>query len=360
MRIAAGTCFALFAYEVGFGIDLGAAEQRITAQREALRQKRRAPRYFEFHPAPLRVTQQGEAVALGRWRSAEVAEIVLHNFGAVSVAYRIPLECDFGDLVELSETLYDHGELLADSRRRVERVCEAVRPAIDRPALAEMVETYAVFEIARLEPPCAPAELQAGQAATFARILRSERGALSADEVADATGMRIAYSDDDLAVIDWDGALLVGRELDDVRAVLEFANVELLEMRHLDQRLDDALDETYRGLARSAGRRSWFPGASRAELRRVAELQVDGAILFEGVNNALKLLGDQYLARVYRLVSARFHLGEWDASILRKLDTLESIYQKLSDAAGARRLEFLEWIVIALIAIEVVMGLWPG
>ena len=35
MRIAAGTCFALFAYEVGFGIDLRAAEQRITAQREA-------------------------------------------------------------------------------------------------------------------------------------------------------------------------------------------------------------------------------------------------------------------------------------------------------------------------------------
>jgi len=28
-----------------------------------------------------------------------------------------------------------------------------------------------------------------------------------------------------------------------------------------------------------------------------AQWQVDSAILFEGVNNALKLLGDQYLAR---------------------------------------------------------------
>ena len=39
-------------------------------------------------------------------------------------------------------------------------------------------------------------------------------------------------------------------------------------------------------------------------------MQVESAVLFEGVNNALKLLGDQYLARVYRLASQRFHLEE--------------------------------------------------
>jgi hypothetical protein len=47
-----------------------------------------------------------------------------------------------------------------------------------------------------------------------------------------------------------------------------------------------------------------------ADLHRVAQMQVDSAMLFEGVNNALKLLGDQYLARVYRLASQRFHLEE--------------------------------------------------
>jgi uncharacterized Rmd1/YagE family protein len=74
------------------------------------------------------------------------------------------------------------------------------------------------------------------------------------------------------------------------------------------------------------------------------------------VNNALKLLGDQYLARVYRLASQRFHLSEWDASILRKLQTLESIYEKVSDQAASYRMEILEWIIILLIAFEIV---WP-
>src|SRR5439155_1339973 len=91
----------------------------------------------------------------------------------------------------------------------------------------------------------------------------------------------------------------------------------------------------------------------------IGQLQVDNAVLFEGVNNALKLLGDQYLARVYRLVSDRFHLAEWDASILRKLQSLESIYQKLSDEAANRRTETLEWIVIVLIAVEILIPFVP-
>jgi uncharacterized Rmd1/YagE family protein len=77
------------------------------------------------------------------------------------------------------------------------------------------------------------------------------------------------------------------------------------------------------------------------------------------VTNTLKLLGDQYLARVYRLVSQRFHLEEWDASILRKLETLESIYGKMSDRAGTRRMELLEWIIIVLITISIAVSFIP-
>jgi len=84
---------------------------------------------------------------------------------------------------------------------------------------------------------------------------------------------------------------------------------------------------------------------------------VDNAVLFEGVNNTLKLIGDQYLARFYRVVNRRFHLGEWDASILRKLQTLESIYEKISVQASNRRMELLEWVIIFLIAFSIVLEL---
>jgi uncharacterized Rmd1/YagE family protein len=80
-------------------------------------------------------------------------------------------------------------------------------------------------------------------------------------------------------------------------------------------------------------------------------------VLFERVTNALKLIGDQSLSRLYRLVSDRLHLADWDAGIARKLGTVEGIYGKLGDRAAARRLEALEWIVILLIAFEIVLSL---
>jgi len=87
---------------------------------------------------------------------------------------------------------------------------------------------------------------------------------------------------------------------------------------------------------------------------------VDSAVLFERVNNTLKLLGDQHLARVYRLASQRFHLSDWDGAILRKLETLDSVYGKMSDRAATWRMEALEWIIIILIAVSIAIPFLGG
>ena len=56
LNIDRGMCYVLFAYNVGRGLDLDAAERRITAikERSRIKHKRRAPSYFDFSPAPLR------------------------------------------------------------------------------------------------------------------------------------------------------------------------------------------------------------------------------------------------------------------------------------------------------------------
>jgi hypothetical protein len=352
-----GVCHALFAYEAGFSIDLDRAQEHITTlkERASIRHKRRTPSYFEYRPPPLRVMLEGQPVAVGRRQTATSVDALVYDFGAISVRYAIELDGGFDELIALSEALYENERLLEDSRRRVERIVADIEPAIARPRIASFVEPYAIFQIEELATPVSPATLLANGALELAQLLRSERTPLSREEVADALAHRISFRPDDLALIDWDAALVFDCDAEDIRDVLEFANVELLEMRYLDQRLDDSLDEAYEALSRQAWRGFWIPGAFRADLRRIGRLQVDSALLFEGVNNALKLLGDQYLARVYRLVSERFHLAEWDASILRKLETLESIYQKMSDFSSTRRMEVLEWVIIVLIAASIVL-----
>ena len=47
-------------------------------------------------------------------------DLLLYDFGALSVSYTIPLRGSFGDLLTLSESLYDNATLLADSRQAAE------------------------------------------------------------------------------------------------------------------------------------------------------------------------------------------------------------------------------------------------
>ncbi|HXL05818.1 MAG TPA: hypothetical protein VN964_02745, partial [Gemmatimonadales bacterium] len=183
---------------------------------------------------------------------------------------------------------------------------------------------------------------------------------LSQQEIADATSSRLSFGPDDATFIDTDVTLLFDPEGEDVRAVIEFANTQLLEMRYLDQQLDDALERAYGLLSKRRWSALRVPSLYGSDLRELAQLQLDAAILFEQVTNALKLIGEQYLTRVYGLASRRFHLAEWDVSITRKLQTIDSIYSRMADRAATRRLEMLEWIIIVLFTISIVVSLGPA
>jgi hypothetical protein len=359
LLITKGTCYALFAYDIGLSINLTEAERRITAntERGRLRHKARAPQYFDYRPAPLRLVQEGGVFAVGLYQSSPTVEVMVYDFGAVTITYRFPLDGPFEHLLDLSELLYENEQLRAESRTRVDQLVQVLSPAVERPRIVDEVEDYLIFSIDSYHP-AARAPLWLSEETHLARILRAERTPLSSQETADALACRISFGLDDAAIIDWNAAVLFGKEMDDVRAVLEFANVELLEMRMLDEQLDRALDQAYEALSRKPRLLS-LPGSHDKDTTYVAQLQVDAALLFERVTNTLKLLGDQYLARVYRLVSQRFHLEAWDASILRKLQTLDSIYGKMSDRAGTRRMEYLEWIIIVLIAASIVVSFVP-
>ncbi|MGD9688708.1 MAG: hypothetical protein AB7K52_02895 [Phycisphaerales bacterium] len=376
IMVEEGVCWVMFAYDVGAGIDLEAADRQLTEPRgrDELQHQRRAPRYLQFQPAPLRIELEVERISLaaGRKATGSLAEApaegggspgpvtdskvtcTLFDFGAISVAYRVRLRCPLEGLLDVAEALYENEALLADSRRIVESLLRRLGGAIRFASIAAAVEDYVVYEVRRWECAAPIAEAVASHAQTIGGVLRAERGPMSAQELAEAMSCRIAFSPADAVVIDWNAALVFDARAEDALAVLEYANVELLELRYLDDRLDGILEQASRAVQ---GPR-WgqlLPGLGAEQRRRIANLQMDAALLFEGINNAIKLLGDQYLARLYRLTAHRLHLQDWEASILRKLQTVDGIYQKLTDAASTRRMEVLEWIIIILIAVSIVL-----
>ncbi len=362
MQIEKGTCFAIFAYDIGTAIDLDNAEHHITSTkiRGRLKRKRSAPQYFDYSPPPLRINQESDTLAIGAHYTHSTVNVVLYDFGAVSVIYSIPLEGPFSHLLPLSEALYENSLLLGESRERVNHLLNTIQDAVEKPTIASFVEDYSIFHVETTQPTFPATEVLSELSQEIAQILRCEREPLSEEEVRDSTSCHISFGMSDISFIDWNGALVYGEEMEDVCAVLEFANVELLERRFLDHQLDTALDHAYESLTKYQWTRFRWPGSFHADLRGIGQLQVEGAILFERVTNSLKLLGDQYLARVYRLTSQRFHLQGWDTGIHRKLETIESVYEKLADQTGNRRMEVLEWIIIILITISIILPFIPG
>jgi len=359
LAITIGVCHVLYTYDLGLAIDLNECDRRVTSlkQRERIKHERRAPQsYFEYESPPLRIIREAPPLTIGQASSSNSVDLLIHDFGAITVVYGFPIQGPLYRLVELSSAFYDHEALRRASRAEAEGLLESIRPAVTQPHLAEAVEDYVIFEVQSWTPALSPADLHSRFSLELAQVLRAETAQLSEQEVNDTLACRLSFGPDDLAIVDWNAAILFDADADDVRTVLELANAELLEMRFLDGQLDRALERAYQALVLQRQHRPWKLGRRlKGDLPRIARMQVDSAVLFERINNALKLFGDQYLARVYRLASQRFHVNDWDASILRKIQTLESIYQKMTDRTSSLRMELLEWIIIVLIAVSIAL-----
>src|ERR1043166_279823 len=173
--IQSGTCHPLFCFEVGYAIDLDAAERASSgAERPPLPHRERPAGPFEFRPAPLRVSEPLGETRIAPFALGPTVDLVLYDFGAASVSYTIPLGAGPAELIELSVALRGHAGLLADARRRIARRVEALGAAIQRPAIAERVEDYFIFQLREIQGRPDASALCVGNAELLARGLRAE------------------------------------------------------------------------------------------------------------------------------------------------------------------------------------------
>jgi hypothetical protein len=160
----------------------------------------------------------------------------------------------------------------------------------------------------------------------------------------------------DLTVLDWNSALVVEPSgVMDVPDVVEFALTHLIELRYYDDLLDDKLGDLYDAISRSE--RTIFRTNYARLSREASALFMDITEFIERVENSLKVIGDFYLATIFRATVGRLRLHEWEENVTRKLQLLARVSELLSAQATAHHGHLLEWIVILLIAFEIVWAL---
>ncbi len=359
--LISGTLHTYVAFDWGDEIDLDHARRLVPSEVHALPRRRRTPTSITYRPPPLHVLLPAVSLKLEILGEVEAsAGVTLFDFAAVSIHLAIPLRLRAQDLRRLAGWLADPTDLVAAACAALNPLYRRLLPAIEDPLWRDdLSEEYFVFQLPPGPPMSAPAELlRSGQESPswLASLVHLENGSLSGEEVAEALRLHLSYSPNDLFVADWAAAVLIDTDCQETLQVIEFANLQLLEFRHIDNRLDDSIAAASRLLHPLA--RTWLPfwRSYARPLRLLGELKVEANGIFERTGNALKLVGDQYLARVYRLVATRFHLETWEQNIKRKLEVTESAYQVVSDQSSKIRTEFLELIVMLLILFEVVLA----
>lgn len=360
MDILAGTLTGLFSYDVGYEIALDSFI-------DLLRPPGAQPRAGSHAPTGIRGAGRTVDLEYGTSRvrlpSGEVDATTIiraHDFGALTVMLSVPLAGPLDGLGPLTAALVRTKVMESTALDLVRHLIPATVGAITKPGFTTFVEDYYVIQVDRFDAPVAPSDIREHHRAAIALALRCEKERLAEGEAEAVFETAISYHQHDLVVTDWNAAFLYATDYPALLDVLEFLNVQLLELRYFDRRLDDRLGQFFQVAYSRPRFRTLVRNPFSKALDEVSELKVETAIVSERVANALKFIDDLYLAKVYELTAERLHLDAWRGGVESKLKVVHDIFEILNRRAATYRAEVLELTIIILIAVEIVLSLLRG
>jgi hypothetical protein len=211
--------------------------------------------------------------------------------------------------------------------------------------------------VTALEPATTAEALLAAHGDEIARLLRGESEPLSTQERDEVLRHRLSYLASDLVVPSWNGAFVYDTEPGVAGAleILEFANSQLLQFRYYDHLLDEKLKRIYGRLQVTHWYEPWIGRRYTAAARELHSVFIDVNELTDRTENALKLVGDVYAARLLGLAAARLGLGAWKDAVRDKLKTLDDIYRFAVDQTAMDRGEILEVAIVLILVFELVL-----
>ncbi|HVU07310.1 MAG TPA: hypothetical protein VHG89_02065 [Verrucomicrobiae bacterium] len=301
---------------------------------------------------------------LAKLQGAPVRLLIrIYDVGVVTVMMRAAFEIGaLAELVTLHNPKLENGESPdAVASKLCAQVCDSLKNLMVGRTEIPMPEAYTVFCFTDLDG-VKDANQWLGEHRRGVAGLLTETAPenLSETQVTEVLRIQRSFESTDLAVIDWDAALVVDLTgyVDDVLYALELANLQLEEFRVMDSRLDKYLDRAYDDLER----RPLLPffGAANKMLRHLRHFRVDVAKLADEVTHITKFFGDWHLARVYLGARDRFYLDQWRTSVEQRLAQLDKLYSVVHTEINERRMLWLEFIIVVFFAIDLVILLSVG
>jgi hypothetical protein len=357
VEIASGAIIVYRIFDVAEEFDLKRIENElIDTASSRLKLARSTGHALILRNAPLTIALGPVSLRLGTAPTNADLFARIWSYGVVSLQFRIALSADtsWQTLVTLAACVEYDSDIDEIAQRRVRDLASSLKPAAELPHEPEGMEDYVVYFVEKLRGVDEP-RLLLERVDVPALILGEPNTSLADDVRKPILQSALSYSTRDLAVIDWNSALVVDPEGSrDVPDMLEFAATHLMEFRYFDNLLDDRLEALYSQIERHHRLRSFFRNDSERLSREASSLYIEFSEHVERIENSLKFVGDFFLATVFRQATTRFQLKEWEESVIRKVNTLARTAEVLSNETNVRRSHVLEIVIIILILYEIV------
>ena len=277
------------------------------------------------------------------------------DYGVLSLQFQIPIDSgttwtgmvEWAARIEL-DTLIDDA-----ARTRTLELINMVRPALRDPHHWQEIEDYVIYFFEEITGIGKARDLV--DHADVAKLILAEPNA----EISEASRTEILsegiyqYAESDLTIIDWNSAIVIepsGKK--EVPEVIEFVLTHMMEMRYYDGLLDERLSTIYDAIEESRSR--FFSNRFSVLSREASARYIEFSEFIERVDNSFKVVGDFYLAKIFRGAGEQFRIPEWEANISRKINIFSNLSELLQGEVNATRSLWLEITIVVLISFELV------
>jgi hypothetical protein len=307
--------------------------------------------------APVRLRLGEVPVRIGDANYACEGFATAIDYGVLSISLHLPIPpgTSWSKLIELASAINASAdspdEIDAICRKKSHEVADQIHTALKNRSEWEVSEDYVLWFLEEVSGIHRASDLTT-QTDLPALILAERTDTLAAPSRNGILDYTYQYATDDLVVIDWNSAVVYEPSGQmEIADIIEFALTHLLEVRYYDDLLDRRLAELYDAAderRRSVWRRRFSNLAHDANTRFLEISEI-----MERVDNSIKVVGDYYLAVIFRAAIRRFRVLDWQQSITRKMNSLARVSELLQGEMNVRRSHALELIVILLIAFEI-------
>jgi len=296
----------------------------------------------------------------------------LFDYGKISVVFEVPIRqgTPLDEMRPVCQELYESAVLTKMAQEECATYMQRVETALRR-HVAEVdprdkeelgrsrMESFTIIFVEELDQKPLAKEVLAWSGLPKLIIGESAERPLGEKQIRDTMQHTDGYLDNDLVVIDWNSAFVLepsgSRDIPDI---LEFSRSMLLQLLVYDDQLDLELRHIYQEFSkRRGGMVSIFSSRYRKLAHDVSARLIEVTEFNERIENSFKIIGDYYLARIYRTAVTRFGIPVVRESVARKHELVEKVYDMLKGEVELLRGQAMELTIVLLIIFEVALGM---